>query len=139
GDARINLEREAPQGFDVLVLDAFSSDSIPAHLLTLEAGRLYLRHLGEDGILAIHISNRHLDLDPVVRGLADALGLVVARIDIDVSADVVWRSDWMLLARKASVLAAPEIQRAASAPPAAGPVYPLWTDTYSNLLHIFRG
>jgi hypothetical protein len=123
----------------VLVLDAFSSDAIPAHLLTLEAGRLYLRHLTDDGILAIHISNRHLDLDPVVRGLADALGMVVVRIDDNNSNDMVSRSDWMLLARQASVLAAPEIQRAASKPPVSPRVYLLWTDTFSNLLTVFKG
>ena len=139
GDARINLEREPAQQFQVLVLDAFSSDAIPAHLLTLEAGLLYLRHLTEDGILAIHISNRHLDLDPVVRGLADALGLVVVRIDNNESNDLVSRSDWMLLARKGSVLAAPEIQRAASKPPATKRVHLLWTDTFSNLLQVFKG
>jgi len=139
GDARINLERESLQQFQVLVLDAFSSDSVPVHLLTLEAGRTYLRHLSDDGILAIHISNRHLDLDPVVRGLADALGLVVVRVDINDGDDVVWRNDWMLLARKPSVLAAPEIQRAATKPPTSTPVFLLWTDTYSNLLQIFKG
>jgi spermidine synthase len=73
GDARVNLEREPDQGFDVLALDAFSSDSIPAHLLTVEAVQLYLRHLRDpDSVLAVHISNRYLDLDPVVRGIADS-------------------------------------------------------------------
>jgi hypothetical protein len=139
GDARINLEREDPQGFQVLALDAFSSDSIPAHLLTREAGELYLRHLAPDGILAIHISNRYLDLDPVVRGLADALGMTVVRIDDSESNDIVWQSDWMLLALDETVLAAPEIQGAASDPPAANGLYPLWTDAYSNLLQVFKG
>lgn len=139
GDARINLERETPHGFQVLALDAFSSDSIPAHLLTREAGELYLRHLAPDGILAVHISNRYLDLDPVVRGLADALGMTVVRIDDSESNDMVWQSDWMLLARDESVLAAPEIQGAASEPPEAESLYPLWTDAYSNLLQVFKG
>lgn len=139
GDARVNLEREDSQGFHVLALDAFSSDSIPAHLLTLEAGRLYLRHLAADGVLAVHISNRYLDLDPVVRGLADALGLIVVRIDDSESNDMVWQSDWMLLTRDESAVAAPEIQGAASDPPAADGLYPLWTDAYSNLLQVFKG
>jgi hypothetical protein len=139
GDARINLEREPPQKFHVLALDAFSSDSIPAHLLTLEAGRLYLRHLADDGILAVHISNRHLDLDPVVRGLARALGLVVVRIDVNSGDDVVWRSDWMLLARDQKALAAPEIQRPAQATKPSPRGELLWTDTFSNLLEVFKG
>ena len=68
GDARLSLEREPPQNFDVLAVDAFSSDSIPVHLLTKEAMELYFRHLRPDGILAVHISNRYLDLQPVLAG-----------------------------------------------------------------------
>lgn len=139
GDARVNLEREPPQKFQVLALDAFSSDSIPAHLLTLEAGRLYLRHLADDGVLAVHISNRYLDLEPVVRGLADALGMTVVLIEDSESNDMVWQSDWMLLARDEALLAAPEIQGAAAEPAAADGLYPLWTDAYSNLLQVFKG
>jgi hypothetical protein len=138
GDARVNLEREPSRGFQLLALDAFSSDSIPAHLLTVEAGRLYLRHLAADGILAVHISNRYLDLEPVVRGLAGALGMTVLRIDSDESNDMLSRSNWILLARDPSVLAAPEIQGAAAEPPASAPTL-LWTDTYSNLLQVFKG
>ena len=68
GDARLSLEREAPENFDVLAVDAFSSDSIPVHLLTREAMQLFFRHLKPDGILAVHISNRYLDLQPVLEG-----------------------------------------------------------------------
>src|SRR5262249_28050591 len=70
GDARLSLERElaqgSPENFDVLAVDAFSSDSIPVHLLTREAMLLYFRHLRDDGILAVHISNRYLNLQPVL-------------------------------------------------------------------------
>ena len=138
GDARVNLEREPSQGFQVLALDAFSSDSIPAHLLTREAGELYLRHLAPDGILAVHISNRYLDLDPVVRGLADALGMTVVLIEDSENNDMVWQSDWMLLARDEAVLSAPEIQGASSDPPESDGLYPLWTDAYSNLLQVLK-
>ncbi|HKE16720.1 MAG TPA: hypothetical protein VKB80_17725 [Kofleriaceae bacterium] len=138
GDARINMEREPSEKFQVLALDAFSSDSIPVHLLTLEAARLYMRHLSPDGILAIHISNRHINLDPVVRALASALHLTVIRIDDDSSTDVVWQNDWMLLARDPSALAAPAIQDAITEPTA--PTWQLlWTDAFSNLLHVFKG
>ncbi|MBX3448666.1 MAG: fused MFS/spermidine synthase [Planctomycetaceae bacterium] len=74
GDARLVLERESPRDFDVLVLDAFSGDAIPVHLLTVEAMDVYRKHLAEDGILAIHISNLHFDLHPVLAGLAEAAG-----------------------------------------------------------------
>ncbi|MCA8919763.1 MAG: fused MFS/spermidine synthase [Planctomycetes bacterium] len=74
GDARLILEKEEPQKFDVLVLDAFSSDSIPVHLLTIEAFEQYDRHLAPGGVLCVHISNRHLDLFPVVAKAAQAMG-----------------------------------------------------------------
>ena len=83
GDARLSLERElkqAPQAFDLLVLDAFSGDSIPIHLLTKEAFDIYLPHLAPEGALAVHISNRHLDLAPVVYGLAEHFELDAVRI-----------------------------------------------------------
>lgn len=85
GDARIQMERQLANGdaqkFDVLVVDAFSSDAIPMHLLTLEAFALYKQHLAEGGILAVHISNRFLDLDPIVRNLADKSDLQSVWVD----------------------------------------------------------
>jgi len=78
GDARKSMEAQEPQQYDVLVLDAFSGDAIPMHLLTREAGAVYKRHLKPDGALAIHITNRYADLEPVVRGLAADLGMSVA-------------------------------------------------------------
>jgi hypothetical protein len=140
GDARINLEREPEQKFDVLALDAFSSDSIPVHLLTLEAVELYLRHMrGPDSVIAVHISNRYLDLDPVVRGIAEALGLTVLRIDDPENNDMVYSSDWMLLARDPAALADPELKAAETEPENVSPPFPLWTDAYSNLLQVFKG
>ena len=141
GDARINLEREPDQRFDVLALDAFSSDSIPAHLLTVEAVQLYLRHLrDQDSVLAIHISNRYLDLDPVVRGIAEQLGLTVLRIDDAESNDMVYSSDWMLLARDPAALSSAELQVPAEPQPEqTDQPWPLWTDAYSNLLEVFKG
>lgn len=140
GDARVNLEREPDQGFDVLALDAFSSDAIPAHLLTVEAVRLYLRHLRDaDSVIAVHISNRYLDLDPVVRGLAEALGLAVIRIDDTQNDARVYASDWMLLARDAAAFE--RVLRLADPieiPAHDGP-WPLWTDAYSNLVQVFKG
>jgi hypothetical protein len=118
----------------VLVVDAFSSDSIPAHLITVEAIELYLRHLrDDDGVIALHISNRYLDLDPLARGLAQRLGLTVLRIDDAESNDMVYSSDWMLLARDPAALAASELQVPAEPEPEQTGPWPLWTDAYSNL------
>ena len=141
GDARISLERELeqhlPQDFDVLAVDAFSSDSIPVHLLTSEAMSVYLRHLRmPDGIVAIHVSNRYLDLKPVVWGLADHFGLASAYIDTDAEDDGVWGSSWILLARNPGVLLQPEIALATT-PRNSRPTR-LWTDAFSNLFQILK-
>jgi hypothetical protein len=139
GDARISLEREPDQSFDVLVVDAFSSDAIPAHLLTVEAVRLYLRHLRDaDSIIALHISNRYLDLDPVARGAGEALGLAVVRVwDKEADDARYCASDWMLLAADGSafagIAAAGELE-----PPSREPPWPTWTDGYSNLLEVLE-
>ncbi|MCB9714077.1 MAG: fused MFS/spermidine synthase [Myxococcales bacterium] len=139
GDARINLEREPPRGFDVLALDAFSSDAIPTHLLTVEAMELYLEHLRDaDSLIAVHISNRYLDLEPVVQGLAEELGLAVIRIDDDHEDERVFSSDWMLLATQPGAF---EGVRALADPAELAPKqgeWPLWTDTYSNLVQVLK-
>ena len=75
GDARLSLEREAPQNFDVLVVDAFSSDSIPVHLITKEAMAVYLKHIRPSGAVVFHVTNRFLKLAPVVKQIADSQGL----------------------------------------------------------------
>lgn len=139
GDARVNLEREPPQGFDVLALDAFSSDSIPAHLLTVEAVQLYLGHLrDEHSVIAVHISNRYLDLDPVVRGLARELGLAVTRIDDIEDDERVYASDWMLLARDPIAFAHLEAVATVTPPERPPATWPLWTDAYSNLVEVLE-
>ncbi|MCA9709673.1 MAG: ferrichrome ABC transporter permease, partial [Myxococcales bacterium] len=139
GDARIELERQPPQELDVLALDAFSSDAIPAHLLTEEAMALYLRHLRDaDAMVAVHISNRYLDLDPVVRGLAEALGLHVVRIDDSQDDDRVYSSDWMLLARDAATLDRVVALATPTDPPDRGEGWPRWTDAYSNLVQVLK-
>src|SRR5262249_25676796 len=78
GDGRLSLESEPNQGFDLLVLDGFAGDSIPTHLLTDEAMKTYVRHLKPSGVLAFHISNSHLDLEPVIRALADRYSMIAA-------------------------------------------------------------
>jgi hypothetical protein len=140
GDARIALEAElargAPQRFDVLAIDAFSSNAIPAHLLTREAVAVYLAHLDPGGILALHVTNRHVDLEPVVRGLAKHFGLAHVFV-ASIGGVLTWKSDWALLARDPARLAIPEIADAASFELSDPPVA-VWTDDYSNLLSLLR-
>ncbi len=142
GDARLSLEREAERGelqqFDVLVVDAFTGDAIPVHLLTDEAFALYLKHLRPlHGLLAIHISNRALDLEPVVARLAEHYGLHSGLIHAPEHGTSVLESDWILLSYDPAILATPEI--ASSARPLKMPEgAPLWTDQYSNLLSVLR-
>ena len=81
GDGRVLLEREAPQDFDLLILDAFSSEAVPTHLLTGEAGDLYLKHLAPNGLMAFHVSHRFVDLEPVVAALAEQFEMEVRRFD----------------------------------------------------------
>ena len=143
GDARLELEheldRQEPQNFDLLALDAFSSDAIPVHLLTAEALALYLRHLKPDGVIAIHISNRYLDLQPVVERLAAHHGLAVACISDD-PVDDWWQysTTWMLLTKNLSFLAQSEIMGVTESPKPAAKTAPLWTDDQANLYSILK-
>lgn len=142
GDARLSLEREVPQGFDVLVLDAFNSDAIPVHLLTREAFGVYLRHVKAGGAIAVHISNLHLNLYPVMRGLAGELGLETAFVHGPEREwpSLWWYSPsmWALLTKGRGVFAA-EPFRAARQPPAADLARSVvWTDDYASLLPLVR-
>jgi SAM-dependent methyltransferase len=137
GDARLSLEREAPQNFDVLALDAFSSDAIPVHLLTVEAFRAYLRQIKPGGILAVHVSNRYLDLVPVVQQAARALSLELREIDNDDDdAAGAYRSDWLLLSASPAAFRGPLLEDAQTVD--ADPRVRLWTDDYSDLYHILK-
>lgn len=134
GDARLSLESEASkhefQQFDILVLDAFSGDAIPVHLLTSEAMQLYLEHLrGPDSVIAIHISNRAIDLTPVTRALASRYQLTFTHIG-DFSGP-----DWVLLCRNEKILGDPVLYR--PFPDLDDPPL-LWTDDYSNLLSVLK-
>jgi hypothetical protein len=142
GDARLSLERELADGrtqnYDVLVLDVFSSDSIPVHLLDKEAFELYLQHLKPDGILVVHITNRHLDLVPVVWTLADHFGLSRVLFDAPGNYGASSRSIWMLLARDPALLEIPAIRLGAQPMDGYVPGIRLWTDDYSNLFQILK-
>jgi SAM-dependent methyltransferase len=136
GDARLALEREAPQGFDVLAVDAFSGDSIPVHLITLEAVGAYLRHMKPAGVIAFHVSNRFLDLKPVLLAIAERHGLEYAFVH-ETSEEGTTTSDWVLLTRHKPLILRPEIVEATE-PVAPQPDWRLWTDAYNNLLQVWR-
>ena len=141
GDARLSLEREAPQGFDVLAVDAFSSDAIPVHLITREALGVYLRHMKPDGIVAFHVSNRFLDLVPVVARIAREQRAHAVLVEDDPANDELVersRSDWVLVSRSAEALAAKPIVARDAVPAEDRPGWRTWTDDYSNLVQILR-
>ena len=134
GDARLSLEAEASrnqlQQFDVLVLDAFSADAIPVHLLTSEAMQVYFKHLkGPDSVIAVHISNRSVDLTPVLRALSAKYHLSFNYIGTFNG------PDWVLLCHNAKILEDASLYRPfdwSQDPPV------LWTDDYSNLLTVLK-
>jgi SAM-dependent methyltransferase len=138
GDARLSLERETGQSFDVLAVDAFSGDSIPVHLLTREAFALYLDHLGPGGVLAVHVSNKYLDLEPVVRMQANEVGLPSMVVDTSDDDTVgVYGSTWVLVSRRSDFFEKPSIQAAAAEIDVTRRMR-LWTDNYSNLFKTLR-
>jgi hypothetical protein len=139
GDARLSMEVEPAQAYDVLVLDAFSSDAIPLHLLTREAFETYQRHLAPDGVIAVHISNKFIDLRPVLARAAEHFELVGRMvINEDAPAQLVSASSWVLLARDPDVFAPDALARKVS--PLGQPLdrIGLWTDDSSNLFEVLR-
>jgi hypothetical protein len=158
GDARLTLRRELqqhqPQNYHVIVLDAFSGDSIPVHLLTVEAFQLYLAHIaapnaptsgepalagasGEHGAIAVHISNRYLDLEPLIRGVAQHFGLHARYIESERDDKrILFSSDWMILTRNAAL--ADELSHFVAEPETASTPAILWTDDRSSLFDVLQ-
>jgi hypothetical protein len=136
GDARISLEQEPPQNFDVLILDAFNSDAIPAHLLTLESFATYLRHLKPRGILAVHVTSEHVDLKPVLEAAARRYGLTARAIHVPPDdTPVTAVSDWIIMQRASGS----DAQRdKSSGDGRLGPRSVEWTDDYSSLLDVLE-
>jgi hypothetical protein len=134
GDGRLALEREPAGSFDVLVLDAFADDSIPVHLMTKEAFQLYFRLLRRDGVLAIHLTNRYVDLAPVVEGLAQALHKDVAIVHSagQPPGEPILAADWAVMAVQAGGL------NRFGLVATQGAKTRLWTDDYSNLLQVLK-
>ena len=138
GDARTSLAQEEPQRFDVLVIDAFSGDAIPLHLLTAQAVALYRKHLAPGGILAFHISNQHVDLEPPIGLLAKAAGMKSMRVS-SFSNDAIgeFSATWMLLTDNEAFFSQPEVSERVHQPEERAGLR-LWTDDYSSLLPVLR-
>jgi SAM-dependent methyltransferase len=138
GDARLVLQREEARGYDVLVVDAFSSDAIPMHLLTREAFELYARHLAPGGMLALHVSTRHLDLGPLVQSLAQAAGRLAFEVLSPADEDRgQLDARWILVSAERARLERPRLLAAGRFLEGTDLPRP-WTDDHSNLLQVMR-
>ena len=141
GDARLSMERElakgGPQGYDVIAINAFSSDSIPVHLITREALALYARHLKADGVIAFHVSNRYLDLPPVVKSLADDAGFAALEVNDDGEKSGGSSSDWVLVTKNRAFLDKPALADVGEEVPVQSGLR-LWTDQFNNLFQILK-
>jgi SAM-dependent methyltransferase len=139
GDGRLTLEAEPPQNFDILVMDAFSGDSVPVHLITREAFQLYFRHLKPDGVLAVNITNKYLDLEPVVERAAAAFGkvAVVYRFNPPDSDLLCFACSWALILDRAILDAHPALRIHAVELKQSRP-FRMWTDDFSNMYSILK-
>jgi spermidine synthase len=137
GDARLTLERQSPQAFDLLAIDAFSSDAIPTHLLTREAFELYFKHLKPDGVLAVHISNRFIDLVPVCARSAEHVNRA-ARVVRSISDGTYDTSIWVVVTSNQELLARPEFQGSNTYEASAAGSFHGWTDEYGSIWPLLR-
>ena len=144
GDGRLSMENEPPQNFDFIIMDAFSSDAVPVHLLTKEAFQIYQSHLKPDGVILVNISNRYLDLRPVVENAARVFGYDALHINNEPSTyeeeDGGWwlyGSTWMILSKNKEFMSRPAVRDLAS-PPMSTNTVPLWTDDYASMFRILQ-
>ncbi len=145
GDARLSMEREIADAragralppFDVVAVDAFSSDAIPVHLITREALDVFFGRLKPDGVVAFHVSNRFLRLAPVVRQIAEDAGASAIDIVDEPDDDDETSSEWVLVTRNRAFLDNPAVRKAAS-PIDPIPGLPMWTDRFNNLFKILK-
>jgi spermidine synthase len=138
GDARISLASQPGQNFNVIVVDAFTGDAIPVHLLTREALNVYRRNLRPDGIVAFHVSNQYVNLEPVVAALAGSAGLVAVSVHTHANErDGFYATDWILVTGNQAFLRQPEIIKKASRI-TEGAGNRLWTDDYSSVFPLLK-
>ncbi len=139
GDGRLNMARAADGRYDLVVLDAFSSDSLPVHLITREAFELYLRKMTRSGVIAVNISNRYLHIAPVLGNLAEELHLVGLHRHDHEDEDVVpgkYPSHWVVVAKQREALGA-LLEDRRWEPIPKSPALGVWTDNFSNVLSVF--
>jgi spermidine synthase len=136
GDARLTMEREPVQSYDVIAIDAFSSDSIPVHLITREAMAVYLKHLKPDGVIAFHVTNRFLRLAPVVKKIADEYKLRSTLIVDEAEETDLAKTDWVLVTRNAAIFSQKTLAAANEIETIPG--LAVWTDDYNNLFSILK-
>ncbi len=137
-DARLSLEREPSQSFDVFVLDAFSSDAIPVHLLTREAFETYLRHLAPDGVIAVLISSWHFDFEPLLRKMAAEFGMVAVLVGNSSGAMQAWGSRWVIMSKNDEFFQHGRLQMARRVQSQELPDVRLWTDDYSSPFQLLK-
>jgi hypothetical protein len=138
GDARLSLASESPQHFNVIVIDAFSGDAIPVHLLTREALALYRRHLEPDGVIAFHVSNQYINLEPVVAAIAADAGLHAVSVHSHGDdQNGLYYADWILVTANRVFLGQPEVVNNAFPTPVQAGVR-LWTDNYSSVFPLLK-
>jgi hypothetical protein len=131
------LEREQPHNFDVLAIDAFSSDAIPVHLITREAMEVYLKHIKPNGVIAFHVTNRFLRLTPVVKQIADHYGLFTIHI-VDLAEDTDYaKTDWVLVTRDRQFAENPALAAKSVAIEQISGLK-VWTDDFNNLYQILK-
>jgi len=134
GDARLSLEREPSQQFDLLVMDAFSGDSVPVHLITREAFQMYLRHLKPGGLLAVNVTNAYLDLRPVIERAASYFGKIAVYFEFEPDEDdfLCFPSSWVAVADPSIRQTAPDLVKAGEVL-RPKPGFRMWTDDFSSL------
>lgn len=142
GDARLSLAAEAPQQYDVLAIDAFSGDAIPVHLLTRQAMAVYQRHLKPGGIIAFHVSNKFLNLAPVVRQQAELAGLQTVLVGSDPDDNMEedtgeYQADWVLVTANQEFVSNDKVVEA-SGDIVDNPLLRPWTDDYNSVLPLLR-
>jgi SAM-dependent methyltransferase len=136
GDGRLNLERDPPQKFDLLSIDAFSSGSIPIHLLTREALRAYKRHLAPGGVIVYNVTNRFVRLSPLLKLVAEAEGMKAIAVSDEPTEDRYSGTEYLLVTDNERLLADKRFAGAEEIEPIPGLV--AWTDAFNNLFKVVR-
>lgn len=139
GDARLRLKHGDKERFDILVLDAFTSDAVPIHLVTREALGVYRRALRPGGVLLAHITNDHIRLQPVFAALAREAGMtIIERHDVSSKVEGKDASEWVLLSDSREFIVRVRSRNPEWKPLEAPPSQSVWTDDYANVLAVMR-